>query len=234
MRKIMSLLLFLFTAGTALLAEDEREIPAEQFVKALRSPATGDTWGRLTGTVSHRRRGADPIEAPISFRTLFSSKSVTGQLIFREKEFCQLTQSRIPPYSSSVETNGKSTLKDVGILPSDLVMNFIYWDFKKEEARETIRMQECRVLIFESAKEKNRVKVYASAAYIFPIRVEWLDWNTNKPFRTLDVNGLKKVEDLWVVDELSISGPGWKTIIRFKSLEAGYNKHGIPVDLFAE
>ena len=234
MRKTLCLLLFLFTAGTALLAEDIQSISTEQFLKALRSPATGETWGRVTGTVSHRRRGADPVEAPLSFRTLFSSKSVTGQLIFREKELYQLTQSRVAPFSSSVETSGKSTLKDVGILPSDLVMNFIYWDFKKEENRQTIRMQECRVLIFETAKEKQRVKVYASAAYIFPIRVEWLDWNTNKPFRTLEVNGLKKVEDLWVVNEVSVSGPGWKSIIRFSKLEAGYNKHGIPVDLFVE
>ena len=113
-------------------------------------------------------------------------------------------------------------------------MNFIYWDFKGEDKPENIRMQDCRVLLFESPKTKDKVKVYASAAYIFPIRVEWLDLKTGKPFRTLDVNGLEKVNDLWVVSEVSVSGPGWKSIMKFKKLEAGQNKDGVPADLFVE
>lgn len=234
MKKAWILLLFLLCAGTCLHADDYKNIPVDKFVAALRSAGTGETWGRLTGTVAHRRRGKRPVEAPISFRTLFTAKAVVGQLVFREKELYQLTQSRIAPYSSSVETSGKTTLHDVGILPSDLVMNFIYWDFKGEDKPENIRMQDCRVLLFESPKTKDKVKVYASAAYIFPIRVEWLDLKTGKPFRTLDVNGLEKVNDLWVVSEVSVSGPGWKSIMKFKKLEAGQNKDGVPADLFVE
>ena len=232
--KKLFLPLCLLCTGFLLHAADLKTIPVEHFVSALRSPASGDTWGRLSGTVFHRRRGMEPVEAPLSFRTLFSSKTTVGQLIFRENEICQLTQSRIAPYSSSVETNGKSTLQDVGLLPSDLVMNFIYWDFKGELEPQNIRMQDCRVLLFESPETKQQVKVYASATYIFPVRVEWIDPGTKKKFRTLEVNGLKKVNDLWVVEELAVSGPGWKSIIRFKNLEAGYTKQGIPTDLFAE
>ena len=234
MKKITLLILLLLCLGTTLQAADAKTLPADKFVQILRSAGTGETWGRLTGTVAHRRRGLQPIEAPISFRTLFTSKAVVGQLVFREKELYQLTQSRVAPFSSSVETTGKSTLADVGILPSDLVMNFIYWDFKGEEKSQTIRMQDCRVLLFESQKTKDLVKVYASAEYIFPIRVEWMDKKTGKPFRILDVNGLEKVNDLWVVSEVAVSGPGWKSIIRFKKLEAGQNKDGVPADLFVE
>ena len=233
-KKILVILVFLLTAGTFLQAEDYKNMPVEKFVSALRSAGMGETWGRLTGTVAHRRRGASTVEAPISFRTLFSSKAVIGQLIFREKEIYQLTQSRVAPYSSSVENTGKATLQDVGILPSDLVMNFIYWNFKKEEKPERVRMQDCRVLLFENPKTKEQVKVYASASYIFPIRVEWLDQKTKKTFRTLDVNDLEKVNNLWVVSELSVSGPGWKSIIKFKKLEANQSKNGIPEDLFVE
>ena len=234
MKKLALLILLLLCLGTSLQANDAKTLPADQFVQVLRSGGTGETWGRLTGTVAHRRRGKRPIEAPISFRSLFTAKAVVGQLVFREKELYQLTQSRLAPFSSSVETIGKSTLADVGILPSDLVMNFIYWDFKGEEKSQTIRMQDCRVLLFESPKTKDLVKVYASAAYIFPIRVEWMDKKTGKPFRVLDVNGLEKVNDLWVVSEVVVSGPGWKSIIRFKKLEAGQNKAGVPDDLFVE
>lgn len=234
MKKITLLLFLLLGCGTVLHAADYKDLPVNQFVQALRSAGTGETWGRLTGTVTHRRRGTRPVAAPISFRTLFTSRAVVGQLVFREKELYQLTQSRLAPFSSSVETTGKSTLKDVGILPSDLVMNFIYWDFKGEEKMQNIRMQDCRVLLFESPKTKDQVKVYASSTYIFPIRVEWIDKKTGKPFRTLDVNGLEKVNDLWVVSELSVSGPGWRSIVQFKKLEAGQNKDGVPSDLFVE
>ena len=95
-------------------------------------------------------------------------------------------------------------------------------------------MQDCRILVFESPDAKESVKVYVNAAYIVAIRVEWLLKSEKKPFRTLDVNGLKKVGDLWVVEELSVSGPGWKSMIRFTKLEAGYTKLGVPQDLFAE
>ena len=234
MKKFTLLLLFLLCLSTVAQTKDYKQIPVDKFVAALRSAGTGETWGRLTGTVAHRRRGSRPVEAPLTFRTLFTAKAVIGQLVFREKELYQLTQSRIAPFSSSVETSGKTTLQDVGILPSDLVMNFIYWDFKGEEEPEKIRMQDCRVLMFESPKTKDRVKVYASAAYIFPIRVEWIDLKTGKPFRTLDVNGLEKVKELWVVSEVVVSGPGWKSIIKFNKLDAGQNRDGVPADLFVE
>ena len=95
MKKAWILLLFLLCAGTCLHADDYKNIPVDKFVAALRSAGTGETWGRLTGTVAHRRRGKRPVEAPISFRTLFTAKAVVGQLVFREKELYQLTQSRI-------------------------------------------------------------------------------------------------------------------------------------------
>ena len=233
-KKTLSTLLLLLTA--AFLAGQTPEIlpSSEQFLKALRNPSSGDTWGRLSGTVFHRRRGADPVEAPISFRTLFSSKTTIGQLVFREKEICQMTQSRVAPFSSSVENNGPSTLPEVGLRPSDLVMDFIYWKFLGELPRETIRMQECRILVFDAPDAKDLVKVYVNAAYIVPIRVEWQHKSEEKPFRTLDINGLKKVNELWVVEELSVSGPGWKSMIRFTKLEADYTKQGVPHDLFAE
>ena len=234
MIKKILLLTTLVSCGFLLAQKPEITPSSDQFLKALRTPVAGDTWGRLTGTVFHRQRGKDPVEAPISFRTLISYKTTIGQLIFREKEICQLTQMRIEPFSSSVETNGKSTLEEVGIRPSDLVMDFIYWKFLGELPRETIRMQECRVLIFEAPDAKEKVRVYVNAAHIFPIRVDWLNSETGTPYRTLDVNGLKKIGDLWVVEELSVSGPGWKSRIKFNKTEAGYTKHGVPTDLFAE
>ena len=235
MLKKISLLLLILCAGFTGNAQTPKMNPSsEQFLKALRMPGTGDTWGKMSGKVYHRRKGADPVEAPISFRTLLSSRTTIGQLIFREKEICQLTQSRVEPFSSSVETNGPSTLEDMGIRPSDLVMNFIYWKFLGELPRETIRMQECRILVFESPDTKEKVKVFVNASHIFPVRVQWLGKEDSKPYRTLEVNGLKKVGDLWVVEELAVSGPGWKSRIHFNQQDAGYTKHGIPTDLFAE
>ena len=47
-------------------------------------------------------------------------------------------------------------------------------------------------------------------------------------------NSAKKVKELWVVSEVVVSGPGWKSIIKFSKLEAGQNRDGVPADLFVE
>ena len=207
----------------------------ESFLSRLRTQASGDTWARLDGTVRHiRRQNRKEAAAPLSFRTILGTKTVVAQLIFREKEICMLTQARTAPYSSSVESGGNSTLEDFGLRPSDLVMNFIYWKCRGELPEETGGLQQCRVLAFENPDAAEEVRVFASAAYGIPLRVQWFERGGEKPFRTMEVRSVKKVNDLWVVEELSVTGPGWRSTVRFEKFEAGYMKQGAPADLFAE
>ena len=207
----------------------------ELFLDRLRTQASGDTWAKLSGTVHHRRRYQEKEEsAPISFRTILSTKTVVAQLIFKENEICMLTQARTAPYSSSLESKGKSTLESFGLRPSDLVMNFIYWECRGELNEEMVGMHKCRVLVFKNPEAEGEVRVFANAVYGIPVRVQWFGKNKLKPFRTMEVRSVKKVNELWLVEELSVSGPGWRSIIRFDKFNAGYVKQGAPADLFVE
>ena len=127
MKKFILLFLCLLSMGLFSQEKDFKTVPVDKFVTALRSAGTGETWGRLSGTIAHRRRGSRPVEAPLSFRTLFTAKAVVGQLVFREKELYQLTQSRVAPFSSSVpQTNSlqSSRCSSVRSLIEDLGSSF--------------------------------------------------------------------------------------------------------------
>lgn len=231
---ILSAFLLLMTFSLSAFDFPEMKRDTKVFLDGLRTQNSGDTWARLTGTVRHRRRKKDEISAPISFRTILGSKTVIAQLIFREKESYMMTQARTEPYSFSIETKGTPTLEEVGLRPTDLVMEFIYWECIGELKETVVGVHPCRVLLFKNPKAEETVRVSASSAYGIPLRVQWFKKDFKDPFRTMEVSGVKKVNDLWVVEELSVSGPGWRTTAHFSEVEAGFMKKGAPADLFQE
>lgn len=221
------------------LCAGEKELTTLQFVATLRNPPGRESWGILNGTTSHRRRGSDTAEAPIRFSVLFTRARTIAQIVFNGKTVYDASQSYTAPYASSIEVrnpNEKVTLKDFGLRPEDLAMNFIFWDFRRELGRESIRSVPCRILTFEAPSGKESVKVFVSAEHCFPIRVEWFKSHekdiAGKPFRTLEASSFKKCGDLWVVGSLSIWGPGWRTTVKFPDAEAGLSKDGIAKNLF--
>ena len=236
MKKILFAFLFL---SFAVIFAEAKELTTLQFVAMLRNPPGRESWGILTGTASHRRRGSDTAEAPIRFSVLFTKARTIAQIVFNGRTIYDAAQSYTAPYASSIEIrdpNEKVTLKDFGLRPEDLAMNFIFWNFRRELGRESIRSVPCRILTFEAPSCKESVKVFVSAEHCFPIRVEW--FNTpekdiaGKPFRTLEAASFKKCGDLWVVGSLSIWGSGWRTTVKFPDAEAGLSKDGIAKNLF--
>jgi len=233
MKKFFPLLLAVLLTPF-LFAANAPEIPAVEFVKIMRNPLGRETWGKLSGTVFHKRRGGKNMEHPITFNVIFTGSSTIAKLVYEKNEIYTLTQSYLPPYASSLEQTGeKSTLNDVGLRPGDLTMDFIFWDFVGETDKKDIRGLSCRSLLFRNKKTGAEVRVFAAADHAFPVRVEWINPKEpeGKPFRTLEVNAFRKVSELWTVEEIAVSGPGWRTLIKFDTFDAGFNKDGVPADL---
>jgi len=236
-RILLSLLLVLFC--TATYAEEKPALTPEQFVKIVRTPPGRESWGLLEGVASHRRRGSATAEAPLRFSVIFTKARTIAQIVFNNKEVYDVAQSYLPPFAGSIDTRdlqkGKS-LKDFGLRPEDLTMNFIFWPLKKELKRESIKTVDCRVMVFESPTGKESVKVFISAGHFFPLKVEWYnvpaDRISGDAFRTLEVNSFKKSGELWVLGSFSIYGPGWRTSVKFPETKAGLTKDGVAKDLF--
>ena len=218
-----------------------KPLSPEQFISAVRTPPGRESWGLLKGTASHRRRGKETTEAPIRFSVLFTKARTIAQIVFNGEEIYDMAQSYSKPYASSIETRNlrrDQSLKDFGLRPEDLTMNFIFWPFRRELERESIRGVTCRVMTFESPTGKESVKVYISANYFFPVRVEWFNVPEKEigkdAFRTLEVTSFKKSGDLWIVGSLSIYGPGWRTVVKFPDTKAALTKDRVAKELFLQ
>lgn len=237
MKRILLLILFAFTlCGT--FAAEKKQPDAQTFINIVRTPPGRQSWGLLEGTATHRRRGAATVEVPIRFAVLFSPAQTIAQIEFNKTEIYDVSQAYKAPYASTLDMRGneKQTLKDFGLRPEDLTMNFIFWPFKRELEADSIRGIGCRVMVFESPAGQESVKVYIARDYYAPLKVEWFNTPADKmgdtPFRSLEVTSFSKSGDLWVVGALSLFGPGWRTVVKFPDTKAGLTKDGVVKELF--
>lgn len=235
----LSVLCFLICGTLVADGVDPKRLTAEQFVAVVRTPPGRESWGLLEGKASHRRRGASTVEAPIRFAVLFTRARTIAQIVFNGTEIYDVAQAYTPPFASSIdlrEPGGKQTLKEFGLRPEDLTMNFIFWPLKRELDADSVRGVPCRVMLFDSPAGTECVKVYIARDYFSPMKVEWFNLPASKlagkPFRTLEVTSFKKSGDLWVVGALSLFGPGWRTVVDFPETKAGLTKDGVVKELF--
>ncbi len=215
------------------------ELSLDQFLARARHPNPVATYAALDGTIQHQRRGAKLKQEPIYFSVILQPERMTGQLILGEKEGFLLGQARtagegetsVVPMRGS---DGKSTnLDEMGVRASDLTMSFLFYPAIAEEAADTLRTVPCRVVLLEKPDETESVRVYITRDYYFPLKAEFTKKGETAPYRTLEVNAFKKVNDLYYPSEISLSGPGWRTRISFdRSAAAGLYLPENPPDIF--
>ena len=220
---------------------DSSKVEAENFLFSVRQHRGVDTWAKLTGEVTHQRRGSLIKKSPIKFSIKFAASQLFAEILIGENEgytiglFTSPEAERkisIIPMNKQTDQSA-SLLKYYGIRPEDLTMSFLYWDFIKELNPVTLSMQSCRVFKLKSPDRNEIAVVYISEKYLFPLKVEWFRNNESKPYRTMRVSSFKKVNGLWLIDEITLFGPGWRTKIAFENCKAGTIKEGIPKDLFS-
>ena len=199
-------------------------LSAVEFLEAAREPFQRDAWGRFAGTVIHvGARGK--YKVPMTLETLFSRESFRARVVLDNDNTYRLNGRHGGSGADAVhlelpEDEKVPGLRDMGIEPEDVTMSFISWEFVRELPRESVRRQRCRVMELKHPSDELRVRVFFSESYRFPLRVEWHRPQEEKPWRQLELKGVKKqTNGLWFMKTVILRGEGWKTQIRFDDAE---------------
>jgi len=218
---------------------DPGKISAEAFLRMARRAPAGESWAKMEGTASHRRSGASTVKDTIRVGIRFTPKRVIAQLVFAGNEYYEMGQTFDTPPVFTQETDvpdkDKTRLSLYGILPSDLTLGFLYRDLVREEKPESVKTIDCRVFVLKGG-ENDYVRVWLSTDYYFPLKAHWfktLPDEKTKPYRELELGGVKKENDFYVVQELFLFGQDWRTRVEFDKRDAGRVEEAkAPVDLF--
>lgn len=230
----------LMLAGT-LLADDEWTAAETQaLVRAVRHPPIMESWAIMTGHVRHKAHGEDTQVLPIELRARFAPQRSLAQLVFNDQEMYMIGQNfgegiegtSVIPVKEAAE--GITSLQDIGIRPSDLTLSFLYWDFVEDLGEDSYKGRNCRILVFQHPEAGERVQVWVSTKYSFPMQVKWYYEGEEEPYRQLEITDLKKVNDVYMVSTVKVSNPGWKTEVKFRDIDMEEVKadEPVPEDLF--
>ena len=218
---------------------DPGKISAEAFLRMARRAPAGESWAKMEGTASHRRSGASTVKDTIRVGIRFTPKRVIAQLVFAGNEYYEMGQTFDTPPVFTQETDvpdkDKTRLSLYGIMPSDLTLGFLYRDLVREEKSESVKTIDCRVFVLKGG-ENDYVRVWLSKDYYFPLKAHWfktLPDEKTKPYRELELGGVKKENDFYVVQELYLFGQDWRTRVEFDKRDAGRVEEAkAPADLF--
>ena len=218
------------------------EVSSASFLKMARRPQKMKTWARLSGLMMNKTRRQKNKQKSILFSLRFTEEMIFAQVVLGAlEEVYSIGQ----PYSgknsdvSVIRKKGAGSeavlRRDFGIRPEDMTMSFLFWKFKLELPKTSIKGQRCRVFLLIKPGTDKIAKVFISAKYLFPLKVEWSSFGNGKltlPKRTLEVDSFRKINGVWLVTSLFFYGPGWRTKVVFSKCEAGLVDDGTPSDLF--
>lgn len=209
-----------------------------KFLDIVRRNHPIDTWAKMSGEVSHKRKGSSTITTPIKLGVRFTdTRGLTKITIGENNKEESYTVGQ--PYNGdapSVITSAKSQdapeLANYGLKPEDLTMAFLYWKFEKELDKTTLKGMDCRVLLLSNPATKEQVKVYITSDYYYPMEAEWFKPEKKESYRTYYINSFTKVDKLWAPNSFYLCGPGWRTNVEFDKVNLGFVKDGLPEGLF--
>lgn len=226
--------------GLALRATEPVALSAEEFLGKVRQAPREESWAQMSGVVEHRRRGRETVEVPLYLGVRFTPERILAQVVADGRESYRIGQvvAASSGGTTVIAENGANSaatrLGELGLRPEDLTLSFIYWEFERELATERLRTRSCRVLQLRAPDGRAEwVRVAFCVEALFPLRVEWFrDTPEDRPYRTIEITSFRREADFWLVDGLSLQGPGWRSRITFTECAAGRVAEGIPGDLF--
>jgi hypothetical protein len=236
-------------AGSALMvfalcaaAMDFATLPATEFLAQVRQAPREECWVQMSGSVEHRRRGRDTVATPLYLGLRFTPERILAQVVADSTESYRIGQvvaaadGGTTVIAENVPDPAASRLAGFGLRPEDLTLSFIYWEFDRELPPERLRTRACRVLQLKAPDGRAEwVRVAFCVEALFPLRVEWVqDKSDGPPSRTLEIASFRKEAGFWLVDGLSLQGPGWRSRVTFDACAVGRVAEGVPADLFRE
>ena len=218
----------------------EKKLPAQKFLNMAQHPPGAKTWAQLEGTTTHKRKGKPIRKSPIYLGIRFTPEQTFAQVTIGKDEIYRIGQSyyakkeKVTVIREGGDEKAPSILADFGIKPDDLTMSFLFWKLKEELPAESVKAQNCRVFLLKSPDNNEIAKTFISSKYLFPLKVEWTRIKEKEPYRMMEITSFKKVNDLWLIDAVMMSGPGWRTKVEFSKCNAGMVEKGTPKDLFRD
>lgn len=197
------------------------------FLKYLRYPRVAESWMKMKGTIIHKSADGK-FKVPIEIRGRFQSTSWRMQIVVDGQERWFVRQNfedgefGTSKIKQKAAPEGKKSLADMQIRPEDITLSFLYWKLVKEEKREKVSRQPCRVLRLKHQNSGEEALIWASTKYVFPMKVQWFPKGATNHSRELLFRGVttfipksRPKMKFSVVDEVKVSGKGWKTVIDF-------------------
>ena len=222
---------------------EEKELSSLDFLNATRYPRGETSWARMSGKITNFKKLKNgerkQEEHPIFVAIRFTQVATIGQVVIPNKEGYSIGQFYSKDNRTTTLNDMEGSKRDIfprfGIDPRDLTMSFLFWDFQEELAKESVRGKDCRVFILKNFdKEKSeKVKVYISAEYAFPMKAEWIKNDSKDYYRSLEAKSFSKDSEsgFWLVDVIKIEGKSSRTMIEFDKIEADFEPKE-PKDLY--
>lgn len=245
LKRCAAFLFLVFAAFAAVRAEEKTydfaSLPAEEFLRCVRRAPSGETWALMSGTATHRRSGARAIQDSIRIGMRFTPQRILAQLTFAGNEQYELGQTFTEPPVFTQEVRApdpeKTRLSLYGVAASDLTLGFLYRKLIREEKPDSVKTVSCRVFLLDGGND-DYVRVWISDEYLFPLKAHWFktlpEESGGEPYRELELGGFRKENDYYVVKELLLFGPDWRTRIEFDRTDAGSASEKAPADLFLD
>ncbi|MDD3153567.1 MAG: hypothetical protein PHS41_01775 [Victivallaceae bacterium] len=225
----------LFCSGIAIGMAAEPEIPTAEFhrrMTTLRGESRA-TYAVLEGEAVHRRRGGETETHSLFTAILLAPERNLSQVIVDGKEGYYIAQTAgvrrfaavvTPMPSNPAKT--ESILGRIGLRPSDLGLNFVYFEPVREEAETRFRTQLCRVLVLRDPETSEAVRLTVSKEHYFPLRAEFFSSSEalekgEKALRTLEIASFSRKNGLYYVSGMELFGPGWRTRVEFNQADVG-------------
>lgn len=222
-------------------SEDGAALSPGEFLKRVRRPFVQEVWGTLSGEALHISEDRKKLESGLDMSILYTPEAITAAITLNGTDTYNILQKHAENSMAPAELTlpakpNRPTLFDFGIQAEDITLSFVCWEFLKEEGRDSVGRQKCRVMILKHPSDPKVVRVWFSEEFYFPLQAHWFYSDEDEPWRRLEFKGFKQYEDdLWFVKTMYLRGAGWKTRLDFDN--ASFHSPEsvpVPVDLFPE
>lgn len=209
------------------------KLTGAEFLALTRQPFLTSAWGRFKGYVQYKN-DKKTVKADLTLSVMMHPDYLRAQFILEGKDVYTVTQAYADGGMSNVQITSPEKveaipLEDLGITVSDITFSFLYWDYIEELKPDTIRGQRCRVLRVRNPQTVETAKIWLSAKYAGPLRVEFYNRQGTSE-RTLEFTDFKREGDLYYVKTAQLRGKDWKTRVKFKEADLAESANRPPPD----
>lgn len=220
---------FLVPAGLLLVLTAARlaaaaPLSASEFMDEVRTVLQYPAWGSASGTVRHRGK-AGRAKVSVVGRWLFRAGDVDVRFVLGEADRYRVSIQSSDDGGPQVEVQRPEkasvvTPENLGVLPEDFAVSFLFWDVVGERGRDAVRGMSCRVLRLRDPGSGRQVAAWISVEHRFPIRVEWYAPEEDEPWRVCEFTSFKKTAEGTVfLTAMRVEGRDWSTRLKFDNIE---------------